>query len=91
MELNLQKEQFSNAYLRAVAAAAGFQIYKPEPDIDKIDWGIAAPGPNEDGPITQGRDPTDAEIGQSYGDFPAQFGQLPSLFLALVVINCVVT
>jgi len=45
MDLNLQKEQFSNAYLRAVAASAGFQIYKPEPDIDKSDWVIAAPGP----------------------------------------------
>jgi len=47
MDLNLQKEQFSNAYLRAVVAAAGFQIYKPEPDIDKIDWGIASPGPKK--------------------------------------------
>ncbi len=47
MDSNLQKEQFSNAYLRAVAAVAGFQIYKPEPDIDKIDWGIAAPGPRK--------------------------------------------
>jgi Domain of unknown function (DUF4365) len=45
MDLNLRKEQFSNAYLRAVAAAAGFQISKPEPDIDKTDWVIAAPGP----------------------------------------------
>ena len=47
MDLNLQKEQFSNAYVRAVAAAAGFQVYKPEPDIDKIDWVIAAPGPRK--------------------------------------------
>jgi len=45
MDLNLRKEQFSNAYLCAVAAAAGFQISKPEPDIDKTDWVIAAPGP----------------------------------------------
>jgi hypothetical protein len=45
MDLNLQKEQFSNAYLRAVAAAAGFQVYKPDPDIDKSDWVVAAPGP----------------------------------------------
>lgn len=45
MHDNLQKEQFSNAYLRAVAATAGFQVYKPEPDLDKSDWGIAAPGP----------------------------------------------
>lgn len=44
MDPNQQKEQFSNAYLRAVAAA-GIQVSKPEPDIDKMDWGIAAPGP----------------------------------------------
>ncbi len=47
MDANQQKEQFSNAYLRAVAATAGFQMYKPEPDIDKIDWGIAAPRPKK--------------------------------------------
>ncbi|HUY89247.1 MAG TPA: DUF4365 domain-containing protein [Pirellulales bacterium] len=45
MDLGLQKEQFSNAYLCAVAAAAGFQSYKPLPDVDKTDWVIAAPGP----------------------------------------------
>ncbi len=47
MDLNQQKEQLSNAYLRAVAAAAGFQVYKPEPDVNKNDWGIAAPGPKK--------------------------------------------
>jgi hypothetical protein len=45
MDLSQQKEQFSNAYLCAVAAAAGFQSYKPLPDVDKTDWVIAAPGP----------------------------------------------
>lgn len=44
MNINQQKEQFSNAYLRAVAAVAGFIFYKPYPDIDSIDWGIAAVG-----------------------------------------------
>ena len=44
MDENFQKEQFSNAYLRAIAAAAGYQTYKPEPDVDKCDWGIAASG-----------------------------------------------
>ena len=44
MDLALQKEQFSNAYLCAVAAAAGFQSYKPLPDVDKTDWVIAAAG-----------------------------------------------
>lgn len=43
MHETARKEHFSNAYLRAVAAAAGFAVYKPEPDIDKADWGIAAP------------------------------------------------
>ena len=44
MDINQQKEQFSNAYLRAVAAVAGFVCYKPEPDTDSVDWGIAAVG-----------------------------------------------
>jgi hypothetical protein len=45
MELNDQKELFSGAYLRAVAAVAGFDIYKPgELDRDSVDWGIAARG-----------------------------------------------
>jgi hypothetical protein len=44
MDLNQQKEQYSNAYLRAVAAAAGYGIYKPDPDEDSVDWGIAARG-----------------------------------------------
>jgi len=47
MDLNSQKEQFSNAYVCAVAAAAGFQISKPQPDIDKTDWLLAAPGPKK--------------------------------------------
>jgi hypothetical protein len=44
MDENLQKEQFSNAYIRAVAAVAGYNVYKPEVDDDSIDWGIAARG-----------------------------------------------
>ena len=42
MDQNLQKEQFSNAYVRAVAATAGYALYKPEVDDDSVDWGIAA-------------------------------------------------
>jgi hypothetical protein len=42
MDLNQQKEQFSNAYLRAVVAVAGYGVYKPDPDEDSVDWGIAA-------------------------------------------------
>lgn len=36
-----QKEQFSIAYVRAVAAAAQVNIYKPEVDDDSVDIGFA--------------------------------------------------
>nr|WP_246386334.1 DUF4365 domain-containing protein [Armatimonas rosea] len=39
---NQWQEQFSYAYLRAVAAAAGFQVTKPEMDFCKIDLEISA-------------------------------------------------
>jgi hypothetical protein len=44
MDINQQKEQFSNAYVRAVASVAGYALYKPEVDEDSVDWGIAARG-----------------------------------------------
>ena len=44
MELNQQKEQFSLAYVYAVAAVAGFSTYRPSVDDDSIDLGIAARG-----------------------------------------------
>ena len=44
MDLNQQKEQFSRAYVQAVAAAAGFATYIPDVDDDSIDMGIAAGG-----------------------------------------------
>lgn len=44
MEVNLQKELFSNAYLQAVTAVAGYSLYKPFVDDDSVDWGIAAKG-----------------------------------------------
>ncbi|MBF0552340.1 MAG: DUF4365 domain-containing protein, partial [Deltaproteobacteria bacterium] len=37
VDLQLQKEKFSEAYVRAVASAAGFSITKPEVDDDSID------------------------------------------------------
>ena len=37
MTLNLQMEQFSLAYIRAVAASAGYQMVKPESDTDSVD------------------------------------------------------
>jgi len=44
MDEDMRKEQFSNAYLRAIAAAAGYNVYKPEVDDDSVDWGIGARG-----------------------------------------------
>jgi hypothetical protein len=36
-----QKEQFSAAYVRAVAAAARVNVYRPEVDADSVDIGFA--------------------------------------------------
>ena len=37
MTPNLQMEQLSLTYVRAVAASAGFQVTRPEPDVDSLD------------------------------------------------------
>ena len=37
MTPNLQMEQLSLAYIRAVAARAGFLVSRPEPDLDSVD------------------------------------------------------
>jgi Domain of unknown function (DUF4365) len=44
VDINQQKEQFSNAYLQAITSVAGYSLYKPAVDDDSIDWGIAATG-----------------------------------------------
>ena len=44
MDLSQQKEQFSNTYVRAVASAAGYSVYKPSVDDESVDLGIAAKG-----------------------------------------------
>ena len=44
MELNQQKELLSKAYVRAVAAVAGFSVSQPEVDDDSIDLKIVARG-----------------------------------------------
>ncbi len=44
VDISQQKEQFSNAYLQAVAAVAGYSLYKPSVDDDSVDWGIVAKG-----------------------------------------------
>jgi len=43
VDLNQRKEQFSNAYVRAVASVAGFTLAKPEVDDDSIDLMNATP------------------------------------------------
>jgi hypothetical protein len=42
MDLNRQKEQFSIAYLRAVAARAGFSTSPREVDVDSVDYSLNA-------------------------------------------------
>jgi Domain of unknown function (DUF4365) len=44
VNINQQKEQFSNTYLQAIASVAGYSLYKPFVDDDSVDWGIAAKG-----------------------------------------------
>jgi hypothetical protein len=42
MDFCSQKEKFSDAYVLAIAATAGYGTYKPSPDEDSVDFGIAA-------------------------------------------------
>ena len=42
MHINQRKEQFSRAYVQAVAAMAGFAHYTPSVDDDSVDMGLAA-------------------------------------------------
>jgi hypothetical protein len=42
VELAEQKQAFSKAYARAVAAVAGFAVHEPESDYDSIDIGFSA-------------------------------------------------
>ncbi|MEG4235004.1 DUF4365 domain-containing protein [Microcoleus sp. Pol11C3] len=44
MDINQQKEQFSNIYLQAVTTVAGYSVYTPSVDDDSVDWGVAAKG-----------------------------------------------
>ena len=44
MDINQQKEQFSNIYLQAVTTVGGYSVYKPFLDDDSVDWGVAAKG-----------------------------------------------
>lgn len=42
MDLNVCKEQFSAAYVRALAAVCGLSVTRPEPDIDSEDLVLSA-------------------------------------------------
>src|SRR5438445_7974918 len=44
MHIDQRKEQFSRAYVLAVAAAAGYAWYQPSVDDDSIDLGLAEKG-----------------------------------------------
>ncbi len=44
MHITQQQEQFSRAYIHAIASVAGFTIYTPQVDDDSIDLGIAQKG-----------------------------------------------
>lgn len=44
MDINQQKEQFSRAYVKAVATVAGFSLFDPTVDDDSVDVLIAQKG-----------------------------------------------
>ena len=44
MDLDMQKEQFSRAYVQAVAACAGFAFSIPSVDDDSVDMSIHQTG-----------------------------------------------
>ncbi|MEH2286880.1 hypothetical protein [Nostoc sp.] len=44
MDINQQKEQFSISYIRAIAAVAGYSLYRPEVDNDSVNLGIVCRG-----------------------------------------------
>ena len=41
MDLSQRKEQFSRAYVHAIASVAGFTLYEPRVDHESVDLGIA--------------------------------------------------
>ena len=41
MDINQQKEQFSNAYFQTIVAAAGYQASKPSVDDHSTDWTVS--------------------------------------------------
>ncbi len=47
MHITQQQEQFSKAYVRAIAAVTGLRVSEPEVDDDSIDMTLAARGGNQ--------------------------------------------
>ena len=43
MDLNQQKEQFSNAFVGAIASTAGLTIADPAPDVESVDFTLGRP------------------------------------------------
>lgn len=43
MQLNQQKEQFRNAFVQAIASAAGLTISAQEPDVESVDFTLGRP------------------------------------------------
>lgn len=43
MDLNHQKEHFSNAFVSAIASAGGLTIAKPAPDVESVDFTLGRP------------------------------------------------
>jgi hypothetical protein len=42
VDLNQQKEYFSNVFIHTATAVSGFATSKPIPDDDSVDWTISA-------------------------------------------------
>lgn len=75
MYLTHQMEAFSRAYVNAVAAAAGYAVYRPDVDNDSIDIGFASRStagkykkPRLDAQLKSSTVPID----RARGDFPLQ-------------------
>ena len=65
MNSNLRKEQFSLAYIRAVAAAADCHVIIPEVDVDSVDGQIRGPLGIRHRLDFQAKSTTDAKIDQT--------------------------
>lgn len=70
MDMNERKQQFSFAYVKAIAAVAGFATYRPSVDDDGVDLGMASR--SSGGTIARPRLEMQVkctEVAEWYGDF----------------------